>query len=59
MNYSQTCLKICIILSSTCRNSEVRLSRVTCAGESPDDTQRKDQLHHDEQVSAGVSFPGW
>lgn len=28
----------------------VRISRVTCAGEGPDESQRKDQLHHDQQV---------
>ena len=35
-------------MTGTCRNAVLRVSEVTCAGECPDESERQDQLHHDE-----------
>ena len=37
-------------MTSTCRNTVLRVSEVTCAGESPDESERQDQLHHGEGI---------
>lgn len=49
-------LKVSIRFSSTCGNCDLITKRVTCAEECPDERQRKDQLHHDEQVGTAETF---